>query len=125
MTWLKENWDKIAAIILSGLVGFFTAIMTVKDRQADLQRDLAKVQTTLDGLVVPKMQTLDAMNTRVGDFSRELTDFQKQNALSIQTNNFLQLMLMEERKRTANDLRDILNDDQLRNKKPAALPAVP
>jgi len=119
MKWFSDNWDKVLTVVAAAIVGFFTAIFTVQSRLSDLQRDLAKVQTTLDGAVVPKMQALDTMSVRLGDFSRELSDLQKQNMLSIQTNNYLQLLLTEERKRTANDLREILNDEAARSKKVA------
>jgi hypothetical protein len=112
MKWFSEHWDKVLTIIFSGVVGFFAAIFTIQGRVADLQKDLAKAQATLDTSVVPKLQTLEELARKSATFERDLADFQKQNSLSVQTNSYLQLLVTEERKRTLSELREIIKEQQ-------------
>jgi len=48
-SWIKENWDKVLAVffsaVISGVIGFFAAIFTVKDDLARLRDEITKLQS--------------------------------------------------------------------------------
>jgi hypothetical protein len=91
-SWTKDNWDKVLAaflaVVVAGVIGFFAAILTLKDDIAHLREEITKleserrlyetkdemkpllsdfdqVKTKLNEVVMPTLKQLSAQESRI------------------------------------------------------------
>jgi hypothetical protein len=98
-SWVSENWDKVLGVFLaavvSGVIGFFAAILTLKDDIAHLREQITKleserklyetkdemkpllsdmdqVKTKLNDVVMPTLNQLSAHGSRISSIEFEI-----------------------------------------------------
>jgi hypothetical protein len=114
MKWLADNWDKVAtlviSVLISGIIGFFTAVFSVKEDIDNVRDRLAKLEGEEATSVIPKLSQVDTYNKDITSVQGKLDDIQKQTDISINTNKLLDLRIEEERHVTAQILKQFLDD---------------
>src|SRR5690349_16890858 len=96
-TWLKDNWDKLLGIAVSGVVGFYTALWSINSNVNAIGDRTTKIETELASAIKPKIPTIDQHTLDVQNLRRDFETLQKQTDLSVQTNKLLDLRLEQER----------------------------
>jgi hypothetical protein len=112
--WWKDNWDKVAmiliSIVLSGVIGFFTAVLSIKGDMDALRERIAKVEAEEASAIIPKLGTMDANNRDIATLQTELSQIRRDTDISVQTNKLLDLRIEEERQKTAQTLKQFLDE---------------
>ncbi len=111
MKWLTDNWDKVLSVffsvVVSGLVGFFSAVQSTQKEISALQSRITALET-LNAVAAPKLQAADDAKLKLAEITKDIDTIKTQNAISTQTNNLLQLLLTEQRQKTINELEELL-----------------
>lgn len=116
--WWKRNLDKVVtaffSIVVAGLIGFFVALMTVKDQIAATNTNLVKVQSTHDTqytTVIEPLRTTVGNNVQIlSQIRADFDSLQKLNAIAQQTHTALQLLAEVERSKTLREMRTLFDD---------------
>lgn len=78
MTWLVDNWDKwlsvFMAIVVSGITGFFSAVITLKSEISQLKRDLSILRTKVEESISPKLSDIISHNSRIGSLEIKMAE---------------------------------------------------
>src|SRR5258708_2019323 len=113
-SWFAANWDKLftffASIILSGVIGFFAAVFSVRTEIADLRDRVSKTEAQVNSTLLPKMGVVENHDRSIVNVLDRLSEMSKQNDLSVQTNKLLDLRIEQERQLLVKELREFLAD---------------
>lgn len=114
MSWIKENRESILltvlASVISGIVGFFTAIMTVQSSIKELDTKIALVTTSIEKTIEPRIKEIDNEKERINEIQKDVKSLKRQNEISMQINNLLKLMIKQERKETIKELQYLIDE---------------
>ena len=112
--WLSSNWDKVLtiviALVISGVVGFFTAIFTIKDDIDEIHQRLKAIETKLETVLTPNVQKLETVSNKIVQIEADIKKIRTQNDLAVQTNQLLQLKSDQERKDTLEILEKMIQE---------------
>lgn len=111
----KINWGRVSGIVapvvipavIAGIVGFFTAIYTVKDDIDKIHQRLTALETTDERIVQPKLRVIDTHAERLSDLKHDINFLKEQTILAVQTNKLLDLSLEQTRLKTLEELRKL------------------
>ena len=110
--WLKENWDKllglIVSIVIAGVIGFFSAIRATESQIAGLRSRIVALETDSENLIKPKLEVVDATKLDVVRIVGRLDSFERENDIYKATYNLIELKREEEKRRTINELQEML-----------------
>jgi hypothetical protein len=106
--WLRENWDKVLGAFfiagVSGVIGFFAAMLTVKDDIAHLREaitkleserkpyetkdemkpllsDIEQVKTRINDVIMPALKQLDAHGDRISSVERKIVRIEERSTI--------------------------------------------
>jgi hypothetical protein len=118
--WWAKNFDKVLtaviSIVISGVVGFFSAIFSIKSDMSNLKDRVVTIETELGTIVLPKQKLIDENVTNIARIQQDVATFKTQTDISISTNKLLDLRMEQVRAETVKDLKALLEDAR----KPAA-----
>ena len=73
MNWITENWDRIIsvflAVVVAGLVGFFSALLSISGQLSDLKSDMLHADSNLNAELV---RLEGKLNTEMTQLNTEL-----------------------------------------------------
>lgn len=75
MIQLNNNWDKIVAIlaiIISGIIGYYSAIYTVKDEIRELKIEYNNLRVEMDKVVTPKFLFIDGHSGKISQLETKI-----------------------------------------------------
>lgn len=65
--WFADNWDKVltvfVSVVLSGVIGFFSAVISIRSEISDLRYKVARLDTQIRTNLTPKSAIVD-QNTK-------------------------------------------------------------
>lgn len=112
--WWKDNWDKVAtavvSIVVSGVVGFFSAVISIRSEMAELKERVVRAETQLVSTIIPKLQSAEENTKNIAVLQQGIAVFQKQTDISINTNKLLDLRMEQVRSEALQNLRVLLED---------------
>ncbi|NKC15899.1 MAG: hypothetical protein GKR94_27985 [Gammaproteobacteria bacterium] len=78
--WMKNNWDKVLfpvqGIVISGVVGFYTAISAVDAKLSTLGERVTRNETEIQSTIKPQLSTLDNLKAQTRKLTQD-TEFLK------------------------------------------------
>ena len=101
MNWFRDNWEKIIgvflAIVVAGIIGFYTAILSLKGEIGQLRIEVVQLKVELSKAISPKMNVIDTHAARIAILEKTVIVLTKDaehlkgatKTLSQQTNSFL------------------------------------
>jgi len=114
--WFGQNWDKLFAIfcsvILAGIVGYFSAIFTVKSEISILRERISKAETEINSVLKPAALKAQTNSKQLYSLQREVDSLKNQNAIGTQIQKLLDLRTEQERAKTLQELRQILKTQE-------------
>ena len=114
MNWIKQNWDKILtvviSVIISGTVGFFSAIFAVKTDLARLGERVATNETEIRSSLKPKLPTIDDNSKSIITLNNDVEVLKRQTDIATQTNKLLDLRIEQQREDTLKELRELIEE---------------
>ena len=105
--WLSENWDKVLAMVISGIIGFFSAIITINWELAEIQNSLSAI----DALIPVIQKDIDDLKKKTEDIPlivREVESVKQMNDTADQMNRLLNLKSQTERAAAVTELRKMI-----------------
>jgi hypothetical protein len=112
--WWKDNWDKVltalVSVVLSGVVGFFSAVISIRSEMSDLKERIVKIETQITSTLNPKSKITDDNFKSIVDIQHDLRDFKTQTDISISTNKLLDLRMEQVRVETIQTLKSALDE---------------
>jgi hypothetical protein len=112
--WWNDNWDKVltavVSVLLSGVVGFFSAVISIRSEMSILGERVAKMEGQIASTLVPKIQTTEENAKNIVLLQQQLREIQKQTDISINTNKLLDLRLEQVRSETVQNLKALIDD---------------
>ena len=116
MNWLTQNWDKVLtvviSVIISGTVGFFSAIFAVKTDLSNLAQRVATNETEIKSSLKPKVPTIERNSQGLRTIQTDVDFLKRQNDIATQTNKLLDLRIEQQREKTLQELRTMLKQVQ-------------
>jgi hypothetical protein len=113
-SWFSENWDKIltlvVAVIISGITGFFSAVLSIRGDMADLKERVAKIETQLSSTVNPKLSVVDDHTKSILLIQDQIKEMQQKTDLAVQTNLVLSTRLELARNDLIKELREFFEE---------------
>jgi hypothetical protein len=101
MNWFRDNWGNIfgvfLAIVVAGIIGFYSAIISLKGEIGQLKIEIARLKVELSKSVIPKLKDIDSHAAMIAVLEKTvivLTNDAEHlkgetKTLSQQTNSFL------------------------------------
>lgn len=112
MNWIKDNWDKVLAVLISavvaGIVGYFTGVIAVRSDLTNLSERIAVIETQVNQNVRPKMSIIDKQGNMIYKLKQELDEIKKLNDIASQTNKLFDQEIKTQRRETLRELAKIL-----------------
>jgi hypothetical protein len=112
--WLSDNWDKVltvfVSVVLSGVVGFFSAVISIKSEISDLRDKVSQVDTQVKTSLAPKATIVDQNTKDIVTIQDRISEIQKQTDLSVQTNKLLDLRIEDVRQHVIQELKEFYDD---------------
>lgn len=113
-SWLTNNWDKILgyviSIVIAGVVGFFSAIKAVDGQISSLQQRVVALETDSASLIKPKISSVDSISLEIDKMKSRMDMSDKENNIQKATYNLISLTRDEERRKTANEIKELLKE---------------
>jgi gas vesicle protein len=80
--WWSNNWDKVATLVLGGIVGFFTAVIATNQAISTLNERVAKIETKAQTQYDPGYQKINEINLKMIGLENDLKNLKDQQLLT-------------------------------------------
>lgn len=114
-SWWAQNWDKVVSVLLSlivgGVAGFFSAILAIQDQIHTISTRVTTIETEANTSWRPNIDKIDNIEKMHDDLERVIKTMQLSDEAELLLRERLQSIVEDTRRRTANELREILKDN--------------
>jgi hypothetical protein len=99
MNWFADHWDKVIGVLLSvvisGVVGFFSAVFVLQDRVASLESRAAVLENVSNTSIPDHGEKLGVLAERYHALNIKVTTMDAQSSFLISQNERLMLLRLK------------------------------
>jgi len=87
--WIKQNWDKILTMLIAGIIGFFSAILAIRNDIGELKINLNNLKSNVSGVekklnseittkqLAEKIAKIDELKKIIDEKFQKIADLEK------------------------------------------------
>jgi len=74
--WIQQNWDKLlfifVSIILSAIIGFFSAIISLKSEIHNLTTQIEVTKVRIEEAILPRLKDVESYKNKIDFLDKEI-----------------------------------------------------
>ena len=119
---LRNNWEKVVGIfisvILSGLVGFFSAVLTIKSDMHSIDSRVTVIETKSKTFYEPEINKIAQIEKALDNNRAEIDTLKQQNEFSAQINRIIDSRLKQQEGQLLRDVVNLIDKTEAKQRKP-------
>ena len=106
--WILGSLGVIIAWLISGIIGYYTAIRTIDADITLIRERVTRSETKIGSTIMPQVHKIDRLSERVTTLESDFKFVKQETDIATRTNKSLEYLIEIERNKTVNELKEIL-----------------